>query len=93
MIEIKDLKKGLRVVGKDFKGIIVKWDIQPSFVIPQLPLPAIITKPIAHVLLNTNEHWINSIRESDREIMTYGACNKNLDVDLDYYNNLNGTRI
>jgi len=87
MIQTQDLRKGLRVIYKDMKGIIVKWEKQPDFTINFLTIPSKKVIGTTHVMLNTNENWINSPRESDRNIITWGCDSKKLNVDIDYYNN------
>ncbi len=88
MIQPKDLVKGLRVKYDGKEAMVVKWDKQPDFTLPFLTMQPKKVTGLTHVLLNTNPHWFNSERLSDREIMTWGADSRKLDVDLDYYNSL-----
>lgn len=82
MIEIADLKKGLRVVlPNGMKGPVVKWEIFPSrfFYIygRRVDMPK-----HAHVLINHTPYGHID------DMVTWGAMNKDMDVDLDYYNEL-----
>jgi len=82
MVEIKDLKKGLRVVlPNGMKGPIVRWEIVPSrfFILYDRK---VVSPKVAHVLINNLPDSI------DADLVTWGDENTHIDVDLDYYNNI-----
>jgi hypothetical protein len=79
MIQINDLKKGLRVVIGSTKGFIVKWEMITPYTLNFLTLPPKHISNVAHV-------FINSVND-DIDMITWGGLNIKANIDLDYYNN------